>query len=73
MMKREVRYLLYIAWFIFGLQESTAQPIKTVVGGHNQWPPYILEDGSGLVKDVVTAALRCKISTLKSRLPLLVE
>ncbi|TMP45273.1 hypothetical protein CWB96_04785 [Pseudoalteromonas citrea] len=55
-MKREMRYLLYIAWFIFGLQESAAQPIKTVVGGHNPWPPYILEDGSGLVKDVVTAA-----------------
>lgn len=68
-----MRYLLYIAWFIFGLQEGTAQPIKTVVGGHNQWPSYILEDGSGLVKDAVTAALRRKISTLKCRLLLLVE
>ncbi|KAF7772434.1 polar amino acid transport system substrate-binding protein [Pseudoalteromonas citrea] len=51
-----MRHLLYIAWFIFALQESAAQPIKVVIGGHNPWPPYILEDGSGLVKEVAFAA-----------------
>ncbi|MBQ4864555.1 transporter substrate-binding domain-containing protein [Pseudoalteromonas sp. MMG013] len=48
--------LFYLAWFMLVSHFTAASPIKVVVGGHSPWPPYILEDGSGLVKEITVAA-----------------
>ncbi|WP_234401321.1 substrate-binding periplasmic protein [Pseudoalteromonas sp. T1lg23B] len=52
-MAKSLKIALYA--FIVCVVSAQAQVIK-VVGGHNPWPPYIENDGSGLVSDILHAA-----------------
>ncbi|RXF04360.1 hypothetical protein D9603_06225 [Pseudoalteromonas sp. PS5] len=50
--------LIYLV-FLFTLTSIQAQPkITKLTGGHNAWPPYIEENGKGLINDIVSAAFR---------------
>jgi polar amino acid transport system substrate-binding protein len=50
-----VKWIIAFLWLVT-LYANASIEIMKLTGGHNPWPPYINEDGSGLVPDILEAA-----------------
>ncbi|MBD1583114.1 substrate-binding periplasmic protein [Pseudoalteromonas sp. S16_S37] len=52
--------LIYLVLLLFFTSIQAQPEITKLTGGHNTWPPYINENGHGLINDLVSAAFRAQ-------------